>query len=52
MNDDTVTEDQCLLCRRWAAADRAERRLEHFTKGGVLLIPVTKSAQPASMCSG
>jgi hypothetical protein len=36
---DEVTEDQCLICRRWPAAGRAERRLEHFTKGGLLLIP-------------
>jgi hypothetical protein len=39
MDNDTVTEDQCLICRRWAPADRTERRLEHFTKGGLLLIP-------------
>jgi hypothetical protein len=39
MDNDTVTEDQCLICRRWAPADRAERRWQHFTKGGVLLIP-------------
>jgi hypothetical protein len=37
---DEVTEAECLICRRWAPADRTERRLEHFTKGGLLLIPV------------
>jgi len=37
--NDTVTEAQCLICRYWPPADRAERRLEHFTKGDLLLIP-------------
>jgi hypothetical protein len=37
---DEVTEEHCLICRRWPPADRAEQRLRHFTKGGLLLIPV------------
>jgi hypothetical protein len=37
---DEVTEDQCLICRRWPAADRAEQRLRYFFKRGLLLIPV------------
>ncbi len=36
---DEVTEAECLICRYWPAAERPERRLEHFTKGGLLLIP-------------
>jgi hypothetical protein len=36
---DDVSEDECLICRRWPAAERAERRVQHFSKGGVLLIP-------------
>jgi hypothetical protein len=42
MDDDTVTEDQCLICRRWPAAERADRRPGYFRvpKGGLLLIPV------------
>jgi len=39
---DTVTEDQCLICRRWPAAERPDRRPEYFRipKDGILLIPV------------
>jgi hypothetical protein len=36
---DEVSEDQCLICRNWPQAERPDRRLEHFTKGGLLLIP-------------
>ena len=40
--NNTVTEDQCLICRRWPAAERPDRRPEYFRvpKGGILLIPV------------
>jgi hypothetical protein len=48
---DEVTEDQCLICRRWPAADRAERRLEHFTKGAYCLSLSMTSAQPAQKSS-
>ena len=37
---DEVTEAECLICRRRPPAERPEQRLRHFTKGGVLLIPV------------
>jgi hypothetical protein len=28
---DEVTEDQCLICRRWPPADRASLRRGHFS---------------------
>ena len=31
MTDDTVTEDQCKVCKDWPAAERGERRREHFS---------------------
>jgi hypothetical protein len=37
---DDVSEDECLIYRMWPAAERPERRVQHFSKGGVLLIPV------------
>jgi hypothetical protein len=36
---DEVSEAECLICRRWPAPERGERRLGHFTKDGVLLTP-------------
>jgi hypothetical protein len=40
---DEVIEADCLICRRWPAADRAEGRSHYFRAerdGRVLLIPV------------
>jgi hypothetical protein len=37
---DEVSEDQCLICRRWPAAERTDQRWQHFFKQGLLLIPV------------
>jgi hypothetical protein len=39
---DEVPEDECLVCRRWPPAERAEGRLKYFApkRGGVLLVPV------------
>ena len=36
---DEITEEKCLVCRYGPADERSQRRLEHFTKGGLLLIP-------------
>jgi hypothetical protein len=43
MIDDEVTEGECLICRRWPAAERANGRSQYFStdaRGRVLLIPV------------
>jgi hypothetical protein len=39
---DEVTEAECLVCRRWPAAERGEERVKYFSKGKgeVLLVPV------------
>jgi hypothetical protein len=31
MDDNTVTEDACVICSAWPAAERATRRDEHFS---------------------
>jgi hypothetical protein len=39
MDNDIVSEAECLICRYWPPAERADRRSQHFSKKGVLLIP-------------
>jgi hypothetical protein len=36
---DEVTEDECLICRRWPAAERPDRRPEYFRQE-FYLVPV------------
>ena len=41
--DEVVTENQCLICRRWKPADRPSGRSEYFSPDAtdrILLIPV------------